>query len=61
MKWISVVSYSADSVSVLYDTALIPNQRCIIQRWYTFEYEYLCEIETEFENIWGCESGTPIE
>ncbi len=47
------------------------NQRCIIQRWFvisavsdsddsrifTFEYEYLREFETEFENILGCESG----
>ncbi len=34
------------------------NQRCILQRWYTYKSEYLREFETEFENILGCESGT---
>ncbi len=33
------------------------NQRCILQRWYTYKSEYLREFETEFENILGCESG----
>jgi hypothetical protein len=33
------------------------NQRCILQRWYTYKSEYLCEFETEFENILRCESG----
>jgi hypothetical protein len=31
-SWISAVGYSADSESVLSDTALILNQRCRIQR-----------------------------
>jgi hypothetical protein len=26
-------------------------------RIFTFEYEYLCEFETKFEDILGCESG----
>ncbi len=29
-------------------------------RIFTFEYEYLREFETEFENILGCESGADI-
>ncbi len=67
---ISAVGYSADSDLALYDTALIQNQRCIRQNWFgistvsdsadsqifTFEYEYLREFETEFENILECES-----
>ncbi len=32
------------------------NQRCILQRWYTYKSKYLREFETEFENILGCES-----
>ncbi len=72
-RWfeISDVSDNADLESALYDTVLIQNERCIRQHWFgisavsnsadsqifTFEYEYLCEFETEFENILGCESG----
>ncbi len=33
------------------------NQRCILERWYTYRSEYLREFETEFEDILGCESG----
>jgi hypothetical protein len=64
------VGYSADSELALYLTTLIQNKRCILQHWFgisavsnssdsrifTFEYEYLGEFETEFENILGCES-----
>jgi hypothetical protein len=54
-----------------YDHSEFLNQRCIRQHWFgisavsdsadsrifIFEYEYLHEFETEFENILGCESG----
>jgi hypothetical protein len=67
----SAVGYSADSELALYPTTLIQNKRCIRQHWFgisavsnsadsrifTFEYEYLREFETEFENILECESG----
>jgi hypothetical protein len=67
----SAVGYSADSELALYPTTLIQNYRCIRQHWFrisavsnsadlrvfTFEYEYLREFETEFENILECESG----
>ncbi len=33
------------------------DQRCILQRWYTYKSEYLRDLKTEFENILGCESG----
>jgi hypothetical protein len=29
----------------------------VIRPWETFEFEYLCECETEFENILGYDSG----
>ncbi len=47
---ISAKSDSTDSESALYPTALI-------HKFFTFEYEYLREFETEFENILGYESG----
>ncbi len=54
----NAVSNNTDSELALYPTALIRNQRCIRQRWiFTFEYEYLHEFKTEFENILECESG----
>ncbi len=67
----SAVGYRANFELALYPTALIRNQRCIRQHWFgisavsdstdsqifTFEYEYLREFETEFENSLGCESG----
>ncbi len=34
------------------------NQRCILQRRYTYKSEYLREFETEFENILVWESGS---
>ncbi len=33
------------------------NQRCILQRLYTYKTEYLCKFKTEFENILQCKSG----
>ncbi len=36
------------------------NQRCILQRWYTYKSEYLREFETELKNIWGCEAGAHV-
>ncbi len=59
---------------MLYPTPLIRNQCCIQQHWFgisavsdsadsrifTFEYEYLREFETEFENILECESGAHL-
>ncbi len=67
----SAVGYSADSDLALYLTTLIHNWRCIWQHWFgisavsdsadsrifTFDYEYIHEFETKFENILECESG----
>ncbi len=64
-RWfgISAVSNNADSELTLYPTALMQNQRCIRQHWFTNYYlriQYLRKFETEFENILGCESGADI-
>ncbi len=52
---ISAVCDSTDSETALYLTARADSGI------FTFEYEYLREFETEFENILGCESGAHME
>ncbi len=53
--------YSPDKIkkykNCLPDLKIFLAQRCLWQRWWKYFFEYLCEVETEFEDSLECESG----